>query len=126
VNKYRNTKLIVDGEKFDSKGEADRYFTLRYMLRAGWITDLRRQQPFELLPSVKYDGESKAKCACKYIADFTYYDRDGNFIVEDFKGFVTDLFSLKRHMMKSLLGIDIKVTSKIPKAAVSINPQRAA
>ena len=44
----------------------------------------------------------------KYIADFVYYDRDGNLVVEDAKGFRTDLFRLKKKMMMYFKGIEIK------------------
>lgn len=34
-NKYRNKKIVIDGIKFDSEKEADRYAQLRILLRAG-------------------------------------------------------------------------------------------
>jgi hypothetical protein len=48
---------------------------------------------------------------CTYIADFTY-TRDGKYIVEDFKGVLTDVFKLKRKLMKAIFNIDILISRK--------------
>lgn len=41
MNKYMNRQTIVDGQKFDSKKEANRWMELKLMERAGLITDLK-------------------------------------------------------------------------------------
>jgi hypothetical protein len=107
-NKYNNLPTIVDQIKFHSKKESARYSQLKLEEKAGLIKDLQLQVPFELIPKLVING--KAERAIKYIADFTYYDQAGNYIVEDVKGIVLDVFKLKYRLMKQVFGIDIKIT----------------
>lgn len=100
-SKYRNRKTVVDGITFDSKREAERYKELRLLERGGLITDLRLQVPFELIP--KQPGER----AVKYVADFVYTE-NGRMVVEDVKGYRTDVYRLKRRMMQVKYGITIQ------------------
>ena len=103
-SKYGNRKLKApDGQVFDSVKEFHRYGVLRLLERAGKISDLKRQVSFELIP--KQDGER----ACTYVADFTYYE-DGKLVVEDCKGFKTEVYRLKRKLMLWVHGIRIKET----------------
>jgi hypothetical protein len=95
-HKYRARKVTLDGHTFDSKGEANRYAELRLMERAGAITDLELQPKFVLLDAFT-DNEGKRHRAITYRADFRYIE-DGRTIVEDFKGFETAEFKLKRKM----------------------------
>ena len=53
-SKYRNRRIVVDGETFDSKREAQRWYELKLLRRAGVVTDLQRQVPFVLIPEQKY------------------------------------------------------------------------
>ena len=94
-SKYNNRKTMIDGITFDSNKEARRYTVLRSLQQDGYIEDLKLQVPFELIP--KQDGER----AVKYIADFVYYDIEKQMhIVEDVKGFKTDVYKLKRKLFK--------------------------
>lgn len=94
-NKYNAHKTIIDGITFDSNKEAKRYTVLRSLQDGGYIKGLSLQVPFELIP--KQDGER----AVKYIADFVYYDIEKQIhIVEDVKGFKTDVYKLKRKLFK--------------------------
>lgn len=107
-----NKRVTVDGQQFDSQGEANRYAALLVLQRAGRITDLQRQVRFELAPSVKHAGEKRARPALTYWADFTYIE-GGVLVVEDFKGrILTPEFKIKRHLMLSVHGIDIRITTK--------------
>jgi hypothetical protein len=108
-SKFGNKKVELDGEKFDSKAEANRYLQLVTMQRTGLISGLRRQVPFELAPSVKFNGATRATPALRYIADFVY-QQDGKTVIEDCKGFKTEGYRVKRHLMKALLGLDILET----------------
>lgn len=93
--KYNNSKTVVDGITFDSKKEAKRYTVLKSLQDDGYIKDLKLQVPFELVP--KQLGERSVR----YIADFTYYDVEKNInVVEDVKGFKTDVYKLKRKLFK--------------------------
>lgn len=104
MSKYGNRKLkSPDGQVFDSVKEFHRWGCLRLLERAGKITDLQRQVSFELIP--KQDGER----ACSYVADFTYY-KDGKLVVEDCKGFKTDVYRIKKKLMLWVHGIRITET----------------
>ena len=107
-SKFHNKKTEVDGITFDSKHEAHRWVELKYLERIGEIRDLKRQYPFELIPA-QYDERGKCvERSVKYIADFVYYDRDGNLVVEDAKGMKTDAYKLKKKMLRHFKGIEIK------------------
>ena len=71
MNKYKNKKIVIDGIKFDSRLEANRYCQLKILERAREIKDLRRQVEFVIQPS--YKKNNKTIRAIKYIADFVYY-----------------------------------------------------
>lgn len=105
MSKYRNCKTIVDGITFDSKAEARRYGELKLLLKAGAITDLIPQAPFELVPSVVLGNRKRP--AIKYKADFVYTE-NGHKVVEDVKGMKTAVYSLKKHLMKHVHGIEIR------------------
>ena len=73
MNKYRNIKTIVDGIKFDSKAEAERYIQLKVLQNQGFITNLELQPQFELQP--KYiNNKGKTVRAITYKADFSYIE----------------------------------------------------
>ena len=96
-NKYGNKKVVVDGYTFDSKKEARRYGELKLLLRAGKIKDLELQPKFELIPTIRTEDETLRKVS--YIADFKYIDLEsGKMIVEDVKGFKTDVYLLKKRL----------------------------
>lgn len=108
----KNKRVEVAGRKFDSKGEALRWDVLATLERAGRISDLQHQVRFELAPGVKHAGEKRARPALTYWADFTYIE-GGALVVEDFKGrILTPEFKIKRHLMLSVHGIDIRITTK--------------
>lgn len=98
--KYNNQKTLIDGAWFDSKKEAKRYQDLVLMQKAKLIRGLKRQQSFELVEGIKY------------IADFTYFDdtKGGEFIIEDVKGFKTDVYKIKKKLMKHFHNIEILET----------------
>ncbi len=95
--KYRNQKIELDGYTFDSKKESRRYIELRKMQTIGQINCLNCQTPFQL-------------SVCKYIADFTYKNAEGELVVEDVKSKITrrlSTYRLKSKLMKAELGIKI-------------------
>ena len=97
-NKYGNKKVIVDGHKFDSQKEALRYKELKLMERAGVIKDLELQPTFELIPTIRTEHETLRKTI--YKADFKYFDVNADHeVVEDVKGFKTDVYKLKKKML---------------------------
>ena len=105
-NKYHSRKVTIDGVTFDSKKEAMRWRELRLLERAGKLTALQRQVKFELIPSQRIDGKVVER-ACSYIADFAYC-MNGEYIVEDTKGFRTPEYVIKRKLLLHKYGIQIK------------------
>lgn len=103
VSKYHAVKETVDGIKFASKKEASRYRQLVLLEKAKAIQDLKLQVAFPLIRRSRWGKE------IKYVADFTYYE-DGVLVVEDTKGFRTDVYKLKKRLMGELYGIEIRET----------------
>lgn len=106
-SKYHNKKVIIDGIKFDSKKEANRYQELKLMQRAGIISDLQRQVKYVLIPSQKGDDGRVVERPCTYIADFVYVDENGKKVVEDTKGYRTSDYKIKRKLMLYTHGVKI-------------------
>ena len=109
-SKFKNKKVELDGLTFDSKKEARRYNELKLLERVGYISGLELQKSFVLAESVKFENEPRAKPAVRYVADFVYIE-NGKMIVEDVKSSATKslpVYRLKKHLMKSVHGIDIK------------------
>jgi len=96
-NKYKNKKTTLDGIRFDSRKEANRYAELKLLERGGVITNLQTQPCFELQPKFEKNGEKYR--AIKYCADFSYME-NGKPVVEDVKGKETDVFKLKHKMFE--------------------------
>lgn len=109
-SKFNNTAVEVDGMRFDSVKEHRRYIELKARSQRGEIQELKCQVKFELAPKVKIEGEKRAKPALRYFADFTYIE-NGVLVVEDVKSAVTRKLASyrnKKHLMKSVHGVDIK------------------
>ena len=102
-SKYHNKKISTASGTFDSQKEYKRWLDLLEMQRAGLITGLARQQRYELIP--KINGQR----ATYYVADFCYIE-NGDLVVEDCKGYRTEVYKLKKKLMKWRYGIDIKET----------------
>lgn len=121
--KYNNTKVEIDGVKYDSKKESQRNAYLELMQKQGLISDLKRQVVFELIPTIYEDKVVHLKTKDKivkrvaqksvtYKADFTYI-KDGKLVVEDVKASASykaldQTFILKEKMMRYFHGIVIK------------------
>lgn len=99
VNKYKNKKIIIDGIEFDSQLEGKRYKELKLLTKVGVIKDLQLQPTFELIPTFKKNNKTYRKTT--YKADFSYFDtRLNKIVVEDTKGFKTDIYKLKKKMFE--------------------------
>lgn len=100
--KYHNTKTVLNGIKFDSKLEAERYGQLKMMERAGVIKALELQPSFVLIPSFRKNGKTWRRIV--YKADFRYIlCEDDSYIIEDVKGstaVITDVFRLKQKLFE--------------------------
>ena len=108
MSKYHSTPTEVNGIRFDSKREANRWAELRLLERAGKIEKLKRQVKYLLIPSQYRDGKCIEREA-SYIADFVYV-KDGHLVVEDCKGFRTPEYKIKRKLMLQLYDIRLVET----------------
>lgn len=117
--KYKNRKVNIDGDVFDSMKEYWRFAELKQMQAEGKITDLQRQVKYILIPAQrepdtigKRGGVKKGKLLERevaYYADFVYRLSDtGTLIVEDTKGMRTTEYIIKRKMMLYFHKIRIK------------------
>ena len=122
ANKYRNKKITVNGETFDSEKEYKRYRELLLLERAGAITDLQRQVKFVLIPAQyetyeRYgkrgqrlkDGKRCIERGVNYYADFVYTE-NGKKVVEDTKSDPTrtESYIIKRKLMLFIHGIKVR------------------
>ena len=94
--KYHNKKVIIDGIPFPSQKEGNRYLQLKKL-----------QVPFVLIEPFTLNGKKYRKM--EYVADFVYF-RDGEQIVEDTKGYRTEIYKIKKKLMAYLYHIQIKET----------------
>ena len=100
ASKYRNKPVVSrEGYRFDSRAERTRWDVLILQLQCGLISELQRQVPFVLAPSVQIKGKSRKSPAIRYVADFVYRDANGHVVVEDVKGKITEGYRIKRHLM---------------------------
>ena len=104
-NKYGNHKTQYKGIKFDSKKECEYFIYLEALEAQGGISELQRQTRFQLQPAFKHNG--KTIRAITYVADFTFYDKEGKFHIVDTKGIKTEVYKLKKKMMQ-YQGYDIE------------------
>ena len=121
--KFHNKKVRTEFGDFDSRNEYRRFLYLLKALERGEIRGLERQTEFELLPTQYYtktiqlktktkEVQRVAEKAVMYKADFTYTrTRDDAYVVEDFKGFITKEYVLKRKLM-NMIGYPIRQVTK--------------
>lgn len=107
ASKYHAKPTILDGIRFASKREANRYRELKLLERAGSIRHLELQKRFSLLVA----GEKVAT----YIADFVYEEIICNGyefqeVVEDCKGFRTREYKLKKKIFEAMYNTRIRET----------------
>lgn len=103
--KYGNVRTELDGEKFDSKGEAQWFAGLKLLVKAGEITHLERQVRY---PLVVYHINTGT-----YVADAAWVDKAGKQHVADFKGMDTPVSKLKRKLVAALYGIDVEIVKAV-------------
>lgn len=96
-SKYHNEK--VGG--FDSKKEYRRAIVLEAMVDNGDIQCLRKQVSFELQNGFRSSSGEWVR-PIKYVADFVYV-RNGRTVIEDVKGFRTEVYKIKRKMFLKLI-----------------------
>ena len=121
-HKFNNKKMSTPDGEFDSKGEWQRWLVLKEAQDQGEISDLRRQVKYRLIPTQYKAVEVKLKTKTKvvqrvaeheisYKADFVY-EKDGETIVEDYKGYPNDRWPYVKKMMLFFHGIAIREVKK--------------
>lgn len=98
-HKYHAIPTTIDNIRFSSKKEARRYAELKLLELAGEITALELQPRFPLHVGTVKIGE--------YRGDFRYQDRRLGSVVEDCKGFRTQLYIWKKKHTEAEHGIRI-------------------
>jgi len=99
-SKYGAQAVVIDGIRFASKKEGNRYAELKLLAKAGEIKSL------ELQP--KFVFEIGGKPMFTYLADFGYFDpKTGKLIYEDTKGVPTPVYRLKKKIIEAYHGIEI-------------------
>lgn len=100
----------MDFEKFDSRGEFNRYANLQMQERAGLIRNLVRQIKF---PLKALNPAGQEVVFANYIADACYeICETGEQVIEDYKSLITPEAKLKLKCMEAI-GLPVKiVTSK--------------
>ena len=98
--KYRAVPTVVNGIRFASKLEAKRYTELRALEATGEITNLSLQPKYAL-----HAGKNLAPIG-EYRGDFHYFTRAtnakrGESVLEDCKGFKTDLYKWKKKHLEA-------------------------
>ena len=108
-SKYHNIPTTRGTIKFDSQKEARRYDELILMLQSGTIRNLKLQPQFTLQESyITPDGERIG--STRYIADFSYEDASGQFVVEDVKSRATrtSVYRVKIKRLREKYGIKVQ------------------
>ena len=100
-NKLKAKACFIDGIRFASLKEGRRYKELKLLEKSGQIQNLELQPRYDLIiNSIKIGF---------YKADFRY-NENGKQVVEDVKGYKTDVYKLKKKMIKAVYNIDIYET----------------
>lgn len=101
ATKYHNRITYVDGIRFMSKRESQRYLELKALERGGIIRNLELQPRFPIkVNDIKI---------CTYVADFRYIDvAKGETVIEDVKGVLTAVYRIKKKLMQAVLGLEIQ------------------
>lgn len=101
MTKFNAQVTVVDGIKFHSKAESERYKELKLLLRAGKISGLELQPQFQL-----HAGNNKV--IGKYICDFSYWDKEASiWMHEDVKGISLPLYKWKKKHVEAEYGVTI-------------------
>lgn len=109
-NKYRNSRTVVDGIKFDSKKESEYYSKLKLLKKVNEILDFEMQ--------VKMPIKIKEIHISNYILDFKVVHLNSSIEYIDIKGqdkksgkfITTDVFKLKKKLIEAIY--NIKITLK--------------
>lgn len=102
ANKYGAIRTTLDGITFASKAESAYYAKLKQREAAGEVANVELQKRYALTIG--------GFLICTYVSDFDFYDiTEKRQRTVDTKGVVTDVFRIKRKLMKAIHGIDVEI-----------------
>ena len=100
--KFNNEKTTIDGIKFSSRLEAERFQQLQFLEEAGEIAHLKLQVELQVFSGYINPSTGEKTRSTMYVADFAYVDcQSHKWIVEDTKGVETPEFRLKWKLAQS-------------------------
>ena len=119
-HKYNAKKVAYDGYEFDSDGEYKRYRVLKLAEIAGLISDIVLQPKYilgirgpdgSILPAKIKSGGYPNGRKVTWRGDFRYKTKDGQTVIEDYKG--KDLYEsrLKRAWIECLYDVQIRIVT---------------
>jgi hypothetical protein len=103
-SKYGNVKVVIDGESYDSKIEAEFHHHLKLRERIGEVYGIVRQKQFVI--------ELGGTRICSLKVDYWFYDRRTRGMrAVDIKGGVSDtqVFRLKAKLVKAMFGVEVEI-----------------
>jgi len=105
TSKYNARPTVVDGIRFDSLREAERYYELVILQKAREIELMEVHPRFEIIKGFEIDGKKIRPTF--YEADFRYWDKKTRrMVVEDVKGMETQVFKIKRKLFLLQYGLE--------------------
>jgi hypothetical protein len=113
VGRLGNRATVIDGIKFHSKLEADRWRELQLLQKAGEVLYTLRQVPFDVAPGVTYrldflirwaNGRREACTSCAQATEPVTY--------EDTKGHLTDTSRTKIAVVQERYRIHIRILTR--------------
>jgi hypothetical protein len=97
----------IENAMHQSRLEARRCTELHLMERGGLIRDLQAH------PQKRFRLDVNGVHVCDYLADFVYFDIERNReVVEDTKGFMTEVARLKLKLVAAVHGIEVEVVRR--------------
>lgn len=96
MSKYHARPVVLDGYKFDSMAEANRYVELKRLQEMHAIACLEVHPRYLLQTGFTHKGGRER--AIFYEPDFQYME-NGALVVEDVKGMETPVYKLKRKLL---------------------------
>ncbi len=88
--------------------EAARCTELHLMQRGGLISELKAH------PQPRFRLDVEGVHICDYMADFRYIDNETEqTVVEDTKGFKTEIYKLKERLMVAIHDIEVSVVTRV-------------
>ena len=105
-HKYNAKACVIDGIRFASQKEGQRYQELKLLEKAGQIHRIELQPRFPL--SVKNQDHAGSVFIGAYRGDFSYYVKATHQrVVEDVKGYKTPLYRWKKKHVEAQYGVSI-------------------